>query len=188
MVMFEIVALVLVAAAFLAGVAIYNRLVALDRRCAQAGIDVDVQLKLRHDLVPNLVETVKGYAVHERDALEAVIKARGAAVGAPAGPARIEAEGLLGAALGRLMMVAEAYPDLKASANFASLQAELSDIEHRIAAARRFHNAAVTEYNTTRDQFPANFVADTFSFAHRPDVVVPRDEGARLETSPAVRF
>ncbi len=170
------------------GATIYNRLIVLNRRCDQAGADIDVQLKLRHDLVPVLVETVRGYAGHEQTALEAVIKARAAAVAAPQGPARTEAEGLLGAALGRLMMVVEAYPDLKAQTNFGALQAELSDIENKIAAARRFQNAALTEYNTTREQFPANLVAATFAFKSREMAAVLPDERLILDTAPAVRF
>jgi LemA protein len=180
--------LALLALVLLAAVVVYNRLVALRRRCDQASADISVQLKLRHDLVPTLVETVKGYASHERTSLEAVIKARAAAVAAPEGPAKAQAEGMLGQALGRLMMIAEAYPDLKASANFTQLQTELSDIEHTIAAARRFLNAATTEYNTTREQFPANLVASTFSFEPRDVSAVPRETVIALEAAPAVRF
>ncbi len=183
-----LVTIALLALATLAIVAIYNRLIALRRRCDQAAADIDVQLKLRHDLIPTLVETVKGYATHERSSLEAVMKARAAAVVAPDGPAKAQAEGLLGQALGRLMMIAEAYPDLKASANFTQLQTELSDIEHTIAAARRFLNAATTAYNTTREQFPANLVASTFAFEARDVSAVPRETVMQLETAPAVRF
>ena len=183
-----LVTIALLALATLAIVAIYNRLIALRRRCDQAAADIDVQLKLRHDLIPTLVETVKGYATHERSSLEAVMKARAAAVVAPDGPAKAQAEGLLGQALGRLMMVAEAYPDLKASANFTQLQTELSGIEHTIAAARPFLNAATTGYNTTREQFPANLVASTFAFEARDVSAVPRETIMQLETAPAVRF
>lgn len=182
------IALGVVALIAVATVAIYNRLVALHRRCDQATADIAVQLELRHDLVPSLVETVKGYAGHERTALESVIKARAAALAAPAGPVRTEAEGLLGAALGRLMMIAEAYPELKASASFTQLQTELSDIEHTIAAARRYLNAATTEYNTTREQFPSNLVASMFSFEAHAISAVPRGRDIDLETAPAIRF
>ena len=180
--------LALIAALALVAVALYNRLVALSRRCDQAAADIDVQLKLRHDLVPNLVETVKGYAGHERATLEEVMRARAAAVAAPAGPARTDAEGLLGNALGRLMMVAEAYPDLKASVSFAELQAQLSDIEHTIAAARRYLNAASTEYNTTREQFPTNLLADLFGFGPKEIAAVPREVRPAIEAAPSVRF
>ncbi|MDX2156644.1 MAG: LemA family protein [Hyphomicrobiaceae bacterium] len=176
------------AAVLLVGIALYNRLVALSRRCDQAGADVDVQLKLRHDLVPSLVETVKGYAGHERSTLDAVIRARAAAVEAPTVAARARAEGMLGAALGRLIMVAEAYPDLKASGRFGALQAELADIEQTIAAARRCLNAATTEYNTTREQFPGSIVASLFTFPHRDIAAVRREERAMIEAAPAVRF
>ena len=170
------------------GVGIYNGLIKLLNLVKEGWSGIETQLKRRSDLIPNIVETVKGYAGHERTALEAVMKARAAAVAAPAGPAREQAEGLLGAALGRLMMIAEAYPELKAQASFADLQAELSDIENRIAAARRFLNAAATEYNTTREQFPANLVAPMMGFAEREIAAVPREARAVLQTAPAVRF
>ncbi len=171
-----------------AAVSMYNRLVALRRRCDQASADIDVQLKQRHDLLPNLIETVKGYATHERGTLEAVMKARQAAMAAPAGAAQMQAEAALGGAIGRLMAVAESYPDLKASANFAELQAELSDIENKIAAARRFLNGAVTEYNTSREQFPANLVANMFGFAHRDEMAIDKGERAAIQAVPAVKF
>ncbi len=123
--------------------ATYNRLVALRQRVDQSFADIDVQLKLRHDLIPNLVETVKGYASHERGTLEEVIKARNSAMSAQ-GPGQVAAaEQQLTGALGRLIALAEAYPDLKANANFQQLQTELSHIENKIAAARRFFNNAV---------------------------------------------
>ncbi len=178
----------LLVAAGLAAVVIYNSLVALNRRCDQAATDVDVQLKLRHDLIPNLLETVKGSAGHERGTLDAVIKARSVAIAAPAG-AQAQAENMLTGALGRLMAVTEAYPDLKANAAFAELQAELGDIENKIAGARRFHNGAVTEYNTAREQFPANVIGDMFKFAGRDLVVVVATERhAEIEAAPVVRF
>ncbi len=183
-----VVVTVLSACLLLVGIAIYNRLIALARRCDQAAADIDVHLKLRRDLVPSLVETVKGYAGHERTALEDVIKARASAQTAAPGPARMEAEGMLGAALSRLMMLAEAYPDLKAEARFAALQEQLSDIEFHIAAARRFLNAASAEYNTTREQFPSNVVANLFAFAMREPGSVPQEALPELQTAPAVRF
>ena len=162
----------------------YNRLVALNRRCEQASADVDVQLKQRHDLIPNLVETVKGYAGHERGALEAVIKARSAAVAAPSPGA----EAALGGALSRLMAVAESYPDLKASTHFSDLQAEIGDTENKIAAARRYLNNASNEYNTSCEVFPSNIIANLFNFQRRASGVVAREERVAIDAAPAVKF
>ena len=172
----------------LGAVAIFNRLVALRRNCDQASADIDVQLRQRHDLIPNLVEVVKGYATHERGTLEDVMKARAAATAAPAGAAQAAAEAAFTGAIGRLMAVAESYPDLKASANFASLQDELSDIENKIAASRRFLNAAVAEYNVTREQFPANLLSGVFGFPAREVSVIADGERATMQAAPAVRF
>ena len=134
-------------------VATYNGLVARRQRSNQAFADVDVQLRLRHDLVPNLVEVVRAYAGHEREALEAVILARSAAIGQPQGTqGQSAAELSLGRALGRLVALAESYPDLKANRNFLHLSEELSDIENKLAAARRFFNNAVAEYNAAVEQ------------------------------------
>ena len=140
---------------------LYNGLVALRQRVNQAFADIDVQLKQRHDLIPNLVETVKGYASHERGTLEAVVQARNAAIAATDPEQVAAAENVLTGALRQLFALAEAYPDLKANANFQQLQAELSDIENKIAAARRFFNNAVQEYNTGIEQFPASLFAGT---------------------------
>ena len=144
--------------------AAYNRLVALSQRVGQAFADVDVQLKQRHDLIPNLVETVKGYAQHERGTLDDVIKARNSAMSAQ-GTAQVSAaENQLSGALGRLIALSEAYPDLKANANFQQLAGELSDLENKIAASRRFFNNAVQEYNTGIQQMPAALFAGMFGF------------------------
>src|SRR5690349_23662561 len=144
---------------------IYNQLVAMRQRVGQAFADVDVQLKLRHDLIPNLVETVKGYAAHERGTLEAVIQARNAAVTAQGPAAQAAAEGMLQGALRQIFALAEAYPDLKANQNFQQLQAELSDLENKIAAARRFFNNTAAEYNATRESFPAVLFAASMGFS-----------------------
>jgi LemA protein len=176
--------LALLLAAGVVTVALYNRLVALGRRCDRAEADIDVQLKLRHDLIPNLVETVKGYAGHERGTLEAVIKARQVAIAQPSSVA----EAALGGALSRLMAIAESYPELKASANFTELQAEIADTENKIAAARRYSNAAANEYNTSREVFPANLVANNFGFAARGTGVVAKEERASIDAAPAVHF
>src|SRR5947207_14279657 len=143
---------------------IYNQLVAMRQRVGQAFADVDVQLKLRHDLIPNLVETVKGYAAHERGTLEAVVQARNAAVAAQGPAQQAAAENMLTGTLRQLFALAEAYPDLKANQNFQQLQAELSDIENKIAAVRRFFNNSVQEYNTGIQQFPAVLLAGAFGF------------------------
>ena len=167
--------------------AFYNRLVALRQNANQAFADIDVQLKQRHDLIPNLVETVKGYAAHEKGTLEAVIQARNAAVSAErTGDAKAmgQAEGVLGAALGRLIALSEAYPDLKANTNFQQLQAELSDIENKLAAARRFFNNAVGEYNTAREQFPAVMLAGMFGFGPREFFDVGEDSRASMDAAP----
>ncbi len=165
----------------------YNRLVALAQRVSQAFADIDVQLKQRHDLIPNLVETVKGYATHERGTLEDVVKARNAAMSAQ-GPAQVSAtEGQLTAALGRLIALSEAYPDLKANTNFQQLQTELSDIENKIAASRRFFNNAVQEYNTGIQQLPAALFAGALGFT-RKDFFDLGETRGQLEQAPAVKF
>jgi LemA protein len=165
----------------------YNRLVALSQRANQAFADVDVQLKQHHDLIPNLVETVKGYAAHERGTLDDVIKARNSAMSAQ-GPAQVSAaESQLSGALGRLIALSEAYPDLKANANFQQLAAELSDLENKIAASRRFFNNAVQEYNTGIQQMPAALFAGMLGFTRRDffDLGASR---AEVETAPSVKF
>jgi LemA protein len=168
-------------------IAIYNRLVAMRQRVSQAFADVDVQLKQRHDLIPNLVETVKGYAAHERGTLEAVVQARNAAMAAHGPAQQAAAENMLTGALRQLFALAEAYPDLKANQNFQQLQAELSDIENKIAAARRFFNNAVQEYNTGIQQFPAALFAGLFGFTERPFFDVGEDR-PQLEKAPQVKF
>ena len=146
---------------------IYNRLVALRQTTRQAWGDIDVQLKQRHDLVPNIVETVKGYAAHEKDTLENVTKARQQAIDASSLKGLAEAENMLSGALRQLFALSEAYPDLKANQNFLSLQNELADLENKIAAARRFFNNAVNEYNTATEQFPAVVIANSMGFKQR---------------------
>jgi len=150
--------------ALLWGIGVYNRLQQLRIRSQGAWSDIDVQLKRRHDLIPNLVETVKGYASHEREALEAVMKARSAAVSAQGPAAAGAAEGLLTGALGRLLAVAEAYPDLKANANFLELQRELAATENSIGFSRQNYNRAVGDYNEQIAMFPASVIAGMFNF------------------------
>ena len=166
---------------------IYNGLVAMRQRVNQSFADVDVQLKQRHDLIPNLVETVKGYAAHERGTLEAVIQARNSAIAAQGPAAQAQAENVLSGALRQLFALSEAYPDLKANANFQQLQAELTDIENKIAAARRFFNNSVQEYNTGIQQFPAALFAASFGFT--PHVFFDLGETrTQVEQAPQVKF
>jgi len=169
-------------------VGIYNRIVGLNQRCDQSFADIDVQLRQRHDLIPNLVETVKGYAGHERGTLDAVIQARNAASAAHGPAAQAQAEGLLNGALGKLFALAEAYPDLKANTNFLELQRELSDVENKLAAARRFFNNSIQEFNTAIQQIPGNFVAPLGGFKQREFFEIPADGRAAAETPPSVKF
>ena len=171
-------------------VMIYNGLVAMRQRVNQAFADIDVQMKQRHDLIPNLVETVKGYAGHERNTLEAVIKARNAAIQAQSGgiATQAAAENMLSGALRQLFALSEAYPDLKANQNFQQLQSELTDIENKLAAARRFFNSAVQEYNTGIQQFPAVLLAGSLGFAPKEFFDVGTDERKQLDQAPQVKF
>jgi len=183
-----IVLVVLVVVALLV-VGVYNRLVALRQTCNQAFADIDVQLKQRHDLIPNLVETVKAYATHERETLDAVIQARNQAVSARGGvQAQAQAEGVLSGALGRMIAVAEAYPDLKANQNFQALMASLGDVENKLAAARRFFNNAVREFNTGIQQFPAVLIAAPMGFGHKDFFDVGEENRASLDQAPQVKF
>jgi len=184
---FLILLLIVVVAVFFV-IGIYNRIVALSQRTEQAFADVDVQLKQRHDLIPNLVETVKGYATHERETFDAVIQARNAAQAAHGPAAQGAAEGVLGAALGKLFALAEAYPELKANTNFMELQRELSDVENKIAAARRFFNNAVQEYNTAIRQIPGNFVAPLGGFGQKEYFEIPEGSRSQVEAAPEVKF
>jgi len=169
-------------------IAIYNGLVSKRQQVNEAFSGIDVQLKLRRELVPNLVETVKGYAAHEKSTLDAVIAARNAAASAQ-GPAAIgAAEGALTGALGKMFALAESYPDLKASNNFIQLQTELSSIEDKVAAARRFYNSSVGDYNTAIQQFPASMIAGSSGFAAREFFDVGEAERAQMNVAPAVKF
>lgn len=161
-----IVLVVLVVVLLLWGVGMYNSLVRLRNLVQEAWRQIDVELHRRHDLIPNLVETVKGYAAHERAVFDEVTAARAAASNPGATPAaQAQQENALTAALGRLFAVAEAYPQLRASENFLALQAELTTTEDRIAAGRRFYNANVRQLNTRVESFPSNLVASWFGFA-----------------------
>lgn len=166
----------------------YNKLVRLRQYCRQAFADIDAQLKQRADLLPNLVETVKGYARHESETLNAVIAARNAAKSASTPGEAAAAEGLIARSLGGINMLAEAYPDLKANSNFVQLQQDLSDTENKIAAARRFLNSAVAEYNGATEQFPAVLYARAFGFKSEEMYVIPEDERAQVAAAPKVSF
>lgn len=149
------------------GIFAYNRFITLINRTKEAWSDIDVQLKRRYDLIPNLVNTVKGYATHEREAFEKVTQARAQAISASGAAAKGKAENMLTDALKSLFAVAEAYPDLKANTNFLELQRGLSDTENKIQAARRFYNGNVRDLNTALESFPSNIVANMFKFEPR---------------------
>ena len=163
----------------------YNRLITLKNRAKEAWSDIDVQLKRRYNLIPNLVETAKGYAAHERGVFEKVTQARAAAMGAQTLKERGEAENFLSSTLKSLFAVAENYPDLKASVNFLELQRELRDTEDKIQAARRFYNANVRDLNIKIESFPANIVANIFGFKQIEFFEI--EEAAARET-PKVKF
>jgi len=181
-----ILAIIVVIAIY--AIMLYNRMVSLRQVVNQAWSDISVQLKQRHDLVPNLVETVKGYAAHERGTLEAVTQARNAAVSAASPEAQAKAENMLTGALRQLFALSEAYPDLKANQNFLQLQSDLSDLENKIAAARRFFNNAVQEFNTAIQSFPMVLVAGPMGFTQRTFFEVDEGERAAVEAAPQVKF
>ena len=145
-------------------IGVFNSLVVLKNRAKEAWSDIDVQLKRRYDLIPNLVETVKGYATHERELFEKVTQARASAMGAKGVHDKAEAENMLSSTLKSLFAVSENYPELKASTNFLELQRELSDTENKIQAARRFYNTNVRDLNIKIEVFPANLVANSMGF------------------------
>jgi LemA protein len=167
---------------------LYNGLVRLRNRRQNAFADIDVQLRQRHDLVPQLLETVKGYAGHEKEVLYKVTEARAAAMNATAINDKIEKEQQLTAALQGLRVSMEAYPNLKANENFARLQDELSDIENKLAAARRFFNGATTEYNNAVQTFPGNLVANNFGFKAEIFFDLGTEARKQFEEPPVIKF
>ena len=169
-------------------VSLYNRLVSLRNRRQNAFADIDVQLRQRHDLVPQLVDTVKGYAGHEREVLTRVTEARTAAMGAKTIDDKIVAEQQLSSALQGLKVQVEAYPDLKANQNFLQLQEELSDIENKLAASRRFFNGATTEYNNAVETFPSNLIANNFGFKREVLFEIVAERRAEMEEPPKIQF
>ncbi len=187
---FSMILLIIIGAVVLFGIGIYNRLVALRQTRKNAFSDIDVQLKQRYNLVPQLVETVKGYAKHEKDTFENVTEARSAVGKASAGPGgdRIRAENALAGALMGLMAVVENYPDLKADAQFQRLMSELSDLENKLAASRRFFNSATNEYNTQVQQFPANLIAKQFGFDEEEFFTVEEALAEAVKKAPDINF
>ena len=169
-------------------IGIYNNLVTLRNNRENAFANIDVQLKQRYDLIPNLVNTVKGYAEHEKGVLERVTAARTAAMGASTLNEKIEAENALSSALAGLKVSVEAYPDLKANQNFMQLQSELADIENKLAAVRRFFNSATKELNSGVQRFPAALFAGMFGFHQEPMFEIPQEERATVQKAPEVKF
>lgn len=167
---------------------IYNRIIALVQQRKNSFSDIEVQLKLRRDLIPGLVETVKGYAAHEKGTIEKVTEARAAAMRGGTISDRVQSEAALGTAMMKLMAVAENYPQLKADANFRQLQSELSDIENKIAAARRFFNNATNEYNTAIQQFPALLVARLLGYKEEIFFALNVAEQQETQTPPKISF
>lgn len=170
-----------VAALALYAVWAYNRFVLLTNRSEEAWSDIDVQLKRRYDLIPNLVETVKGYAAHEAGTLQKVTEARTAAMGAQTVEEHAAAENMLTGALKSVFALSEAYPDLKANSNFVELQRELSDTENKIQAARRFYNSVVQDLQNAIEQFPTNILAGMFGFKTREFFALADNEAAARE-------
>ena len=171
------------------GVKIYNGLVSLRTRVEEAWSDIQVQMKRRYDLIPNLVETVKGYASHERETLEAVVKARNAAVAQTGTPEQqAAAERAVTGALGKLFALAEAYPELKADQNFRALQDELVATEEKLGSSRRFYNGSVRDLNVTVEQFPSNLIAGFFKFGKAQFFELDEDERAAASKPVKVSF
>lgn len=168
----------LIAVVIIGVIAIYNGLVRRRMRVDEAWSDIEVQMKRRYDLIPNVVETVKGYAAHEKDVLESVTNARTQAMGAKNPNERLQAENMLSGTLKTLFAVAENYPDLKANANFLDLQRELADTENKLQSARRFYNTVVLDYNTMIHTFPSVLIAGSFGFTKR-DFFDLEEEAAR---------
>lgn len=183
-----IIILVVVVLLVIWGVSLYNNLVKLRNNRENAFANIDVQLKQRHDLVPQLVSTVKGYATHEREVLQRVTEARTAAMGATGINDKINAENALTSALAGLKVSLEAYPDLKANQNFMHLQTELSDLENKLAAARRFFNSTTRELNNAVETFPSNIFAKMFKFGKEPMFEVPQEERAVYDNAPEIKF
>jgi len=183
-----IIILIVVALLALWCVSLYNNLVKLRNNRENAFANIDVQLKQRHDLIPQLVATVKGYATHEREVLQRVTEARTAAMGATTINDKIGAENMLTSALAGLKVSLEAYPELKANQNFMQLQGEIADIENKLAATRRFFNSTTRELNNAVQTFPSNIFAKMFGFNKEPMFEVPKEERAAYDKAPEIKF
>ena len=183
-----IIILVVVAVLVLGVIGIYNNLVKLRNSRENAFANIDVQLKQRHDLIPQLVATVKGYAEHEKELLTRVTEARAAAMSATGINDKIQAENALSSALAGLKVSLEAYPDLKANQNFLQLQTEIADIENKIAATRRYFNTATRELNNAVQTFPSNILAGMFGFKKEPMFEIPQEDRATIEKAPEIKF
>lgn len=183
-----IIVLVVVAVLVLGVIGIYNNLVKLRNNRENAFANIDVQLKQRHDLIPQLVATVKGYAEHEKELLTRVTEARAAAMSATGINDKIQAENALSSALAGLKVSLEAYPDLKANQNFLQLQTEIADIENKIAATRRYFNTATRELNNAVQTFPSNILAGMFGFKKEPMFEIPQEDRATIEKAPEIKF
>mgnify|MGYP003292262104 CR=1 FL=1 len=183
-----IIAIVVIVVLAMMCIGLYNNLVKLRNNRENAFSNIDVQLKQRYDLIPNLVNSVKGYAAHEKELLESITRARSAAMSATDINQKIEADNQLSSALSGLRVSVEAYPDLKANTNFQQLMTELSDIENKLAATRRFFNSATKELNNAVQTFPGNILAGMFGFHKEPMFEVSAAERAVVEKAPEVKF
>ncbi|MBI5913105.1 LemA family protein [Candidatus Azambacteria bacterium] len=183
----KLAVLVLAGALVAWGIAIYNQFVQLSNRVAEAWSDIEVQMKRRYNLIPNLVETVKGYAGHEKEVFEKVTEARARAMGAQSLADHAKAENMLSSTLKSLFAVSEAYPQLRANENFLELQRELTDTEDKIQASRRFYNGNVRDYNTLAESFPSNLIANAFTYAKKEFFELEESEAAAKEPV-AVKF
>ena len=183
-----IIIIAIVAVLAMWAIGIYNNLVKLRNNRENAFADIDVQLKQRHDLILQLVATVKGYAEHEKEVFQRVTEARAAAMGATTINEKVEAENQLTSALAGLKVSLESYPELKANQNFLQLQNEISDIENKLAAVRRFFNSATKELNNAVQAFPSNILAGMFGFQKEPMFEVPKEERAEYDKAPDIKF
>jgi LemA protein len=172
----------------IAAISVYNNLVRMRNNRENAFSNIDVQLKQRHDLVPQLVATVKGYATHERETLEQVIRLRNEAASAVGVDDKIKAENALSGALAGLKVTLEAYPELKANQNFLQLQTEVSDLENKLAASRRYFNSATKEYNNACETFPANLIAGMMGFHRESMFEVSQAERVIIDKAPEIKF
>lgn len=186
--MIGIIIIVVVVLLIIWFVSIYNNLVKLRNNRENAFANIDVQLKQRHDLVPQLVESVKGYATHEKEVFQRVTEARAAAMGATSIDEKVNAENMLSSALSGMKVSLEAYPELKANQNFLQLQGEISDVENKLAATRRYFNSATRELNNSVQTFPSNIFAGMFGFKIEPMFEIPQEDRAEFDKAPDIKF